>query len=51
MTRYVDSSVVLRVLFDEPDRLADWADDQIHPNGPGHAVLALAFLRALGFEW
>ncbi|MEP7359715.1 MAG: SGNH/GDSL hydrolase family protein [Anaerolineales bacterium] len=32
-------------------RPADWADDQIHPNGPGHAVLALAFLRALGFEW
>lgn len=29
---------------------ADWADDQIHPNGPGHAVIALAFLRAIGFE-
>ena len=28
---------------------ADWADDQIHPNGPGHAVLALAFLRGVGF--
>ena len=26
-----------------------WADDQIHPNGPGHAVIALAFLRAVGF--
>ena len=28
MTRYVDSSVVLRVLFDEPDRLGEWADDK-----------------------
>lgn len=27
----------------------DWAEDQIHPNGPGHAVIALAFLRAMGF--
>jgi lysophospholipase L1-like esterase len=27
-----------------------WADDQIHPDGPGHALLALAFLRAVGFE-
>ena len=29
---------------------ADWADDQIHPNAPGHAIIALAFLRAAGFE-
>jgi lysophospholipase L1-like esterase len=29
---------------------AAWADDQIHPNQPGHAVIALAFLRACGFE-
>jgi lysophospholipase L1-like esterase len=28
---------------------ADWADDQIHPNGPGHAIIALAVLRAIGF--
>ncbi len=28
----------------------DWAEDQIHPNGPGHAVIAIAFLRAVGFE-
>ncbi len=28
----------------------DWAPDQIHPNQPGHAVLALAWLRAVGFE-
>jgi lysophospholipase L1-like esterase len=26
-----------------------WADDRIHPNGPGHAILALAFLRALEY--
>ena len=28
----------------------DWADDRIHPNAAGHAVIALAFMRALGFE-
>ena len=28
---------------------ADWADDRIHPNAAGHAVIALAFLRAIGF--
>lgn len=27
----------------------DWAEDQIHPNQPGHAVIALEYLRALGF--
>jgi lysophospholipase L1-like esterase len=26
-----------------------WSADRIHPNGPGNAVLALAFLRALEF--
>ncbi len=25
-----------------------WADDRVHPEGPGHAVLALAFLKAVG---
>jgi lysophospholipase L1-like esterase len=29
---------------------ADWADDRVHPNRPGHAVIARAFLRALGYE-
>lgn len=29
---------------------ADWADDRVHPNLDGHAVIALAFLRAVGFE-
>ncbi len=28
----------------------DWAADKIHPNLPGHAVIALAFLRGIGFE-
>jgi lysophospholipase L1-like esterase len=28
----------------------DWSNDQIHPNGPGHALIALAVLRALAFE-
>lgn len=27
-----------------------WADDKIHPNPPGHTVIALAFLKALGAE-
>lgn len=38
--------------FDEVLRAttpADWADDRIHPNRPGHAVIAQAFLRALNF--
>lgn len=29
----------------------DWAEDRVHPAYPGHAVIALAFLRAVGFEW
>lgn len=29
---------------------ADWAGDQIHPNSAGHMVIALAWLRAVGFE-
>ena len=29
---------------------SDWAEDRIHPTVPGHAVIALAFLRAVGFE-
>jgi lysophospholipase L1-like esterase len=37
-----------RVLHDtEPE---DWADDKVHPNLEGHAVIAEAFLRAVGFE-
>lgn len=28
----------------------DWADDQIHPNTAGHAIIALAWLRAVGFD-
>lgn len=31
-------------------RAADWSDDQIHPNSAGHAVIALAWLRATKFE-
>ncbi|MCC7209206.1 MAG: SGNH/GDSL hydrolase family protein [Anaerolineae bacterium] len=26
-----------------------WSSDQIHPGGPGHAVIALAFLSTVGF--
>ena len=29
----------------------DWAPDRVHPDGPGHAVIALALLRAIGFAW
>ncbi len=28
----------------------DWADDRIHPNQPGHAVIAVEFLRAFGVK-
>ncbi len=28
----------------------DWADDRIHPNLAGHAVIAQAFLRGIGWE-
>jgi lysophospholipase L1-like esterase len=31
-------------------RPTDWAEDQIHPTAAGHAVIALAFLRAVGFS-
>ena len=30
-------------------RPTDWAADSIHPNAPGHAVIALAFLRTIEF--
>lgn len=26
-----------------------WADDRVHPNTPGHAVIARAFLRGVGY--
>jgi lysophospholipase L1-like esterase len=26
-----------------------WSDDQFHPNGPGHAVIAQAFLKVVGY--
>jgi lysophospholipase L1-like esterase len=31
-------------------RPQDWADDRIHPNLPGHAILAQAFLVAIGWQ-
>ncbi len=34
----------------EPTSPGDWADDRIHPNLAGHAVIAQAFLRAIGWE-
>lgn len=34
----------------EHSESSDWADDKVHPNGPGHAVIALEFLRAFGVE-
>jgi len=30
-------------------KTTDWSTDRIHPNDPGHSVIALAFLRALDF--
>lgn len=29
---------------------ADWADDRVHPNLAGHAVIAQAFLTAIGWQ-
>ena len=29
----------------------DWSGDQIHPSSAGHAIIALALLRELGFAW
>lgn len=37
-----------RVLASTPH--TDWADDRIHPNQPGHAVIAIEFLRAFGID-
>jgi lysophospholipase L1-like esterase len=28
----------------------DWAADRVHPNTPGHAIIAMAYLRAIDFE-
>jgi lysophospholipase L1-like esterase len=45
--------VPAQAAFDEAlrhSRPSDWSPDKVHPNGPGHAVIALAFLRAVGFE-
>lgn len=30
---------------------SDWANDKIHPNQAGHAIIATAWLRSVGFEW
>ena len=35
-----------RVLASTP--ATQWADDRVHPNLPGHAVIANAFLAAIG---
>jgi lysophospholipase L1-like esterase len=34
----------------EHSESTDWAHDRIHPNLAGHAVIAQAFLNAVGFE-
>jgi lysophospholipase L1-like esterase len=28
----------------------DWAEDRVHPNLPGHAVIAQAFLAVIGWH-
>jgi lysophospholipase L1-like esterase len=44
--RLVDTQAAFdRVLAHTPP--TDWADDRVHPNLPGHAVLADVFLRAI----
>jgi lysophospholipase L1-like esterase len=34
----------------ESSKPTDWAHDRIHPDLPGHAVIAQAYLRALGWS-
>ena len=47
--RFVDTQAAFDAALQQTAP-SDWAADQIHPNAPGHAVLALAFLRAIEFE-
>jgi hypothetical protein len=28
----------------------DWAGDKIHPNLEGHGIIALAYLKAIGWD-
>lgn len=45
--------VPVQAAFDaalQSSKPSQWSDDRIHPNGPGHAIIALAFLRAVGYE-
>lgn len=50
----VDASFIdIQAAFDQVlahSESSDWADDGIHPNQAGHAVIALEFLRAFGIE-
>lgn len=50
----VDASFIdIQAAFDRVlahSESSDWADDRIHPNQAGHAVIALEFLRAFGIE-
>jgi lysophospholipase L1-like esterase len=34
----------------ERTKPGEWAEDRVHPGQPGHALIALAFLRAVGWE-
>lgn len=48
-TKFVD----LQAAFDEALRVTVpewWATDYIHPQGPGHALIARAWMKAYGFE-
>ena len=48
-TRYVDlQAAFAQVLRVSVPQL--WSDDQFHPVGPGHALIAREWLRAVAFE-
>jgi lysophospholipase L1-like esterase len=47
--RFVDTQAAFDAVLATTEP-ADWAPDQIHPNGPGNAVIARALLRAIGFS-
>lgn len=46
---YVDTQAAFDHVL-ERTQPYEWADDQIHPNGAGSAIITLAWLRAVGFE-
>lgn len=47
---FVDTQAAFDVVMKDVDPLS-LAEDQVHPGLVGHAILARAFLTAIGYEW